>query len=598
LNVGLRAHSGPAMLTSSVRERRKTPSGEVRGRRPQLRCPSLVATPETLRIGILVDAAGLRAWHAEVLDELARVPGLVPCVVGRLTPPARRQRSRHLWQLFERLTADRAHSVTPAPPADWLADVATVDLRPRQRGNWGTLEEPGLSLLRNQRPDILLHLGSTPLGGDILALAPHGVWQFHHGDSRCPNTGPPAFWELVDQRPVTGASLLRLDDLDPRGTVVARALLRTVPHSYRRNLEEAQMGSAGLAAQACRRLLAGEQPVESHQERPRCPVRQAPGNLEMARILVRLGLTWVGRQLSGLTSSDRWHVGVVHRPISSFIEHPGVADAVWLDRPRGADRYVADPFGCPTDDGMTILVEDYDHASRHGRISAYRWAGSGGTGQPVTLREFPTHASYPYLVEVAGEWWCIPETAAAREVRALRFDPEALELEDLGVLMKDVALSDPTLFEWEGRWWLLGTDLDKGANTHLRGWWAEHPLGPWTPHAVDPLLIDVSGSRGAGTPFRADGVLYRPAQDCTRSYGGAVAIKRVVRLDPLGFEEEVASRVEPFHVGEYPDGVHTLSAVGELTLVDGTVHRFSFAAFRVELRARLRRFPIPRRGLS
>ena len=87
---------------------------------------------------------------------------------------------------------------------------------------------------------------------------------------------------------------------------------------------------------------------------------------------------------------------------------------------------------------------------------------------------------------------------------------------------------DPTIVEWAGRWWMFGTRRDRDPNAELWLWHAPSPLGPWTVHAANPVKIDVRSSRPAGTPFVLDGVLYRPAQDCSRGYGGAVVVNRVV----------------------------------------------------------------------
>ncbi len=97
--------------------------------------------------------------------------------------------------------------------------------------------------------------------------------------------------------------------------------------------------------------------------------------------------------------------------------------------------------------------------------------------------------------------------------------------------------------------------------------------GPWMPHALNPVKCDLRSSRPAGTPFIGeDGALYRPAQDCSRVYGGAVAVNRVTRLTPHEFEEVITTHLRPDLEGPCPDGLHTLSAAGDLTLVDGKWH--------------------------
>lgn len=62
------------------------------------------------------------------------------------------------------------------------------------------------------------------------------------------------------------------------------------------------------------------------------------------------------------------------------------------------------------------------------------------------------------------------------------------------------------------------------------------------------------------------------AQDCSRNYGGSIVINRGTRLTPPAFEEEVASHPRPDPAGRCPDGLHSLSAAGDLTLVDAKRH--------------------------
>jgi hypothetical protein len=83
------------------------------------------------------------------------------------------------------------------------------------------------------------------------------------------------------------------------------------------------------------------------------------------------------------------------------------------------------------------------------------------------------------------------------------------------------------------------------------------------------VKLDIGSSRPAGTPYRVDGRLYRPAQDCSGAYGAAVVINEIVTLTVDMFEERPVARLAPMADGQLPDGLHTLSAFGVLTLVDG-----------------------------
>jgi hypothetical protein len=57
-------------------------------------------------------------------------------------------------------------------------------------------------------------------------------------------------------------------------------------------------------------------------------------------------------------------------------------------------------------------------------------------------------------------------------------------------------------------------------------------------------------------------------------YGGRIVLLRVERLTPTEFEENPVATVEPFEGSPYPDGLHTLCPVGEVTLVDGKRRAF------------------------
>jgi hypothetical protein len=551
----------------------------------------------TLRYGVLLDSMTVPRWQALVLDELDRVPGVELVVVGsNLAGRARPSvselwaRRRLAWTVFNRTASRGATSLTPVDLTERLGGVHVVELPVNQQGSWQEFDADACGALRENRPDFLLRLGFGLIRGPILDVAPLGVWSFHHGDERAYRGGPPAFWELVEQADVTGVLLQRLNEQIDAGTPLGRAFFPTVPHSYRQNRDQAYLGAVQLPAQACRRVLAGDESfVHGAVSSSDAPVRRPPDVATLARFLPHHARAWIRRQVHGLTAADRWHVGVTPRPIETFLDHPSLDDVEWFPRPPGAERYVADPFGCAIADGSVVLVEDFNHRERHGRLSAYHLSETGAASEPTPVHEFEVHASYPYLLESEGDWWCIPETSAARNVVAHRFDPETLRLHDPVALLDDVALVDPTVFEWAGHWWLFGTDRDRGANTHLRAWWAPSLLGPWQPHAIDPLLIDVRSARGAGTPFVHDGRLYRPAQDCTGSYGEAVTLNLIEELDPQRFSERVVQVLHPDPAGPYPDGVHTLSSLGDRTLVDGTVRRFSLAAFRHELVARAAR---------
>jgi hypothetical protein len=235
---------------------------------------------------------------------------------------------------------------------------------------------------------------------------------------------------------------------------------------------------------------------------------------------------------------------------------------------------------------LYILCEEYDYRKSKGRIVYFEIKNRNISCKPRVAMEMPFHISYPYLFAYQGRVYCTPETAAAREIslyEALDFPRDWVKAT---TLVSDFAGLDPTLFRFQGRWWLTATNLDQGGTNNLYLWHATGLRGPWKAHTGNPVKTDISSSRPAGKPFMHMGHLYRPAQDCTGWYGRRIMLNRVIRLTPTKFREEHAATVEPSASDRYPHGLHTISFEDDITLVDGNRFRRVRNAFELNQNAK------------
>ena len=135
----------------------------------------------------------------------------------------------------------------------------------------------------------------------------------------------------------------------------------------------------------------------------------------------------------------------------------------------------------------------------------------------------------------------------------------------------DTPAIDPTVFRHGGLWWIAyapdGPQSAKQGRLHLA--YADSIVGPWRTHPGNPVRIDRASSRPGGPPFLADGQLMLPVQDCTKSYGGALRLLHIHVLTPDRFEADAGPAIRaPTSAKEFRDGLHTLSACGNHTLID------------------------------
>jgi len=243
----------------------------------------------------------------------------------------------------------------------------------------------------------------------------------------------------------------------------------------------------------------------------------------------------------------------------------GKFDVTWLPRRRGVSQ--ADPFGLVKDDRIFILCEQLDSNGK-GKIVCYEEARDHSFSECYAALELPYHVSYPYLVESEGQIYCVPETNQAHEIALYRASEFPRSWEKTATLIEDFRGVDPTLFKFNDKWWLACANEDDEPWRKLYLWHSEELTGPWEPHNANPVKTALASSRPAGTPFIFEGDLYRPAQDCSGSYGRRVVINRVKRLTTEQFQEEESATLDPLSP-LYANGFHTLSSVGQSTLIDG-----------------------------
>jgi hypothetical protein len=190
----------------------------------------------------------------------------------------------------------------------------------------------------------------------------------------------------------------------------------------------------------------------------------------------------------------------------------------------------------------------------------------------VPVLEEPWHLSYPQIFERDGAIWMLPEASGGKRLvlyRATGF-PDRWQAE--ATLLDGVELSDATLLDFGGRLWLFATNRDGFGSTSdtLVVFSAPALTGPWTPHPMNPVLIDRRSARPGGGFVRRDNRLFLPVQDGTLGYGGGLGIAELTRLD-----ERTVRMSDPVPVsasGDWPHPmVHTLNRHGRLEAIDGIV---------------------------
>lgn len=232
-----------------------------------------------------------------------------------------------------------------------------------------------------------------------------------------------------------------------------------------------------------------------------------------------------------------WNIALRHDAGPIDLAHFDLADYAPL--PVDPSTFYADPFVVARDGRHHLFAEACPYETGKGVIVCAEVGADGAPGPWRTVLERPWHLSYPYVFEHGGETWLMPESSARGGVeiyRAAQF-PDRWELAHK--LLDGLAIVDATLFEHDGRLWLLGGVATAGGSDwdELFAWHAPALAGPWAAHALNPIKSDCRSARPGGRPLRLGGRLIRPAQRCERAYGEALVWLEIRALTPNAFEE-------------------------------------------------------------
>ena len=439
--------------------------------------------------------------------------------------------------------------------------------------------------IRRYQFDFILDFGTKNLSNNFLKIPHFGVWRFSIGNLSIFDEKSTCFWEIFRRNPITKAILFRLTTKPEQVFLLRTGFFKTLFYSPSKNLDQIYFECANWPASICKKILhTSNWDVNQSISKFQTKRFDVPTNIQTLKFFIKIIWNKFRKNTRNLFESEDWNVGVVEQPIHSFLDPKLSKKISWLPK-ANKNTFYADPFAIKKDNDNYLFFEEFDYKTHSKWISYLKLNGQiniSSIRDPGLIR----NTSYPYLIDYEGEIYCIPEAWHTKEVALFKALEFPRKWEKACVLIENVSAVDSTIFRYSGLWWLAGTIREEDPNLKLFLWYADTLFGPYHPHLSNPVKIDIRSSRPAGTPFIHEKKLYRPAQDCSRTYGGGIVINVIKKLTPTEFQEEVAAVIKSDANTPYTDGIHTIAAAGDITIIDGKRHIFNINALKHVLRKR------------
>ena len=449
--------------------------------------------------------------------------------------------------------------------------------------------ESDIDSIRKLEPDFILKFGFGIVRGEILNCALYGIWSFHHGDEQKYRGVPPAFYEILYNDPVTGAIFQRLTETLDGGLILRKGYFPTIAHSWSANLDQAITLSKRWPVDVCNEIITQQTfPLEAVGGIPKAPVYKEPANMTFTIFLIKQLFNKIKFHFREILYTEKWQTGLVKTRAANLISDLGYiidnVDVTWI-KTDDRDRYFADSFALKDDGRLLLMFEDYNYKLRKAEISSVWFSErEDSVSEVVQVLAEPWHLSYPFLFREEDNIYCMPESLHHGSVELYKFDVISGKLVHHKTLLPGIAAADATLVQHQNRWYLFFTPAH-ATNVELNIWHSDSLDEPFEPHELNPVKADIANARPAGPFFMLDGKLYRPAQDCSRTYGAQVIINEVKLLTGKEFLEMPVSTLSP---PKGFSGLHTISFAGDYLYFDCKEHVYSPASFKWQLKRRLR----------
>ena len=448
-----------------------------------------------------------------------------------------------------------------------LSQVKEIYINPIPQGKYvDYFDESDCQKIKNLNLDVVLRHEFKIIKGGILNIPKHGIWSFHHGDNDINRGGPPGFWEIMFDHPVTGVTLQILTDKLDGGKIIEKGFYST-KKIFSLNQKFIYEKSVEIILKNLKFLhLNGF-------------VKSLPSKIYTKKILTTPSTFWVLKYCFLCIKN------IFNRAKNIFLNFMNYKLNCWsifskkgrifssdlngakYTKP-GKDQFWADPFVIFFENKNYVFFENYSYKLKKGKISCGILSEEGIENIRDVL-ELDYHISYPFVFKMNDEFFMMPETREAKRLeiyKALNF-PNKWQLHSKGFEGEGVV--DPTLFlDQQKNIWLFinkSKELYDDYNSELYIYKIDDlNLQTITPHKLNPVIIDSRRARSAGNIFVEDGKIIRPSQNNIHSiYGYGLNLSEIKELSLENYKEELIKIFEPnfkdnlvgvHHASQFKDG--------------------------------------------
>lgn len=162
--------------------------------------------------------------------------------------------------------------------------------------------------------------------------------------------------------------------------------------------------------------------------------------------------------------------------------------------------------------------------------------------KPKEVLKEKFHLSFPFVFEDNEKHYMIPESGQNKSIRLYYATEFPNKWNTHKILLKGEKFVDTSIIK-EGNYYFLFTttvnQIEKNITYKLKLYTSSSLDSGWKEHPNSPISESMKTARCGGSIFRYNNNLFRPAQDCEKSYGKNISIFKIIHLSPTKYEEQL-----------------------------------------------------------
>lgn len=272
-----------------------------------------------------------------------------------------------------------------------------------------------------------------------------------------------------------------------------------------------------------------------------------------------------------LFGQDIWRIGIVNNKAGEILKDGFIEDSYVHYLQVDSYDYEADPFIFKLNNNYHIAYEVFDYNHTNGKLLCVDLDGNK-IDIFSDINKVKGHKSFPFIIDNDGELYCIPETSDLNKISIYKYSESGNKFQDEEVILNGDRFIDSFLYTDSTGFYLFTSTLDNEFSQKL--FFSKKIIGPYVEHQCSPIISDSKYGRNGGGIILIDGLLFRVAQNCEKTYGGSLCFMRILTITPEKYEEEFYNEIFP--PKKNSSGIHTFSSIDEYVVFDYKVVTYKF----------------------